>query len=340
MGNIANESVDLIVTSPPYPMIEMWDDLFILQNPQIKEALASQNGTLAFNLMHEELSKVWSECYRVLKKGGYACINIGDTTRTIGSKFKLYPSHAKIVSSCTRIGFQSLPGIIWRKQTNSPTKFMGSGMLPAGAYVTLEHEYILLFRKIGKREFKTEEEKKNRKKSAIFWEERNQWFSDVWSDIKGDRQSLSSDEIRSRSAAYPFDISARLINMFSVQGDLILDPYLGTGTTILSAIASGRNSIGIELNESFGDHITQRIIDASDVLKNHSQLRLQNHLDFVKMAEKNGKQFKHINTNYSFPVMTKQEIDLLLPTILKIHTENHCLHTATYLDRKRFLPME
>ena len=157
MRYIPNDSIDLIVTSPPYPMIEMWDDLFIAQNPKIKEVLSSQNGILAFNLMHEELNKVWSECYRVLKKGGYACINIGDATRTLGGEFQLYPSHAKILSFCSDIGFHSLPGIIWKKQTNSPAKFMGSGMLPTGAYVTLEYEHILLLRKSGKRKFKTEE---------------------------------------------------------------------------------------------------------------------------------------------------------------------------------------
>ncbi|MBB32043.1 MAG: hypothetical protein CL455_00090 [Acidimicrobiaceae bacterium] len=120
--------------------------------------------------------------------------------------------------------------------------------------------------------------------------------------------------------------------MFSVQGDLVLDPYLGTGTTLLSAIASGRNSVGIELNESFGGHITQRIIDNSDVLKNYSPLRLQQHCDFVQQRENGGKTLKYLNTNYSTPVVTKQEINLTLPTVVKIHTENDCLHTATYID--------
>ena len=120
--------------------------------------------------------------------------------------------------------------------------------------------------------------------------------------------------------------------MFSVQGDLVLDPYLGTGTTLLSAIASGRNSVGIELNESFVGHITQRITDNSDVLKNYSPLRLQSHFDFVQQRENDGKTLKYINTNYSTPVVTKQEINLTLPTVLNIHTETDCLHTATYLD--------
>ena len=83
-----------------------------------------------------------------------------------------------------RLGFQSIPLILWRKQTNAPNKFMGSGMLPAGAYVTLEHEYILVLRKGSKREFKKAEEKRNRHESAIFWEERNIWYSDIWMDTE------------------------------------------------------------------------------------------------------------------------------------------------------------
>ena len=69
-----------------------------------------------------------------------------------------------------------MPAILWRKPTNAPNKFMGSGMLPPNAYVTLEHEYILMFRWGAKREFSQEEQKRSRRESAYFWEERNGWF--------------------------------------------------------------------------------------------------------------------------------------------------------------------
>ena len=85
-------------------------------------------------------------------------------------------------------------------------------MLPAGAYVTLEHEYVLIFRKGAKREFKTEAEKKKRRESALFWEERNIWYSDVWTDIKGTEQALPNAVSRQRSAAFPFNLAYRLIN--------------------------------------------------------------------------------------------------------------------------------
>ena len=124
-------------------------------------------------------------------------------------------------------------------------------MLPAGAYVTLEHEYILILRKGTKREFNKAEERQNRRESAIFWEERNAWFSDVWMDVKGTGQELFKKATRSRSAAFPFEVAYRLINMFSVRGDTVLDPFLGTGTTTAAAMACGRHSLGFELDANF-----------------------------------------------------------------------------------------
>jgi DNA modification methylase len=93
-----------------------------------------------------------------------------------------------------KLGFTNLPNILWRKQTNAPNKFMGSGMMPPGAYVTLEHEHILIFRNGGKRQFNSQKEKTNRRQSAFFWEERNQWFSDVWMDLKGARQKIADKQ--------------------------------------------------------------------------------------------------------------------------------------------------
>ena len=145
MNTIPSGSIDLVITSPPYPMIEMWDEMFSEQSPEVANALQNEYGNLAFELMHQELDKVWNEVFRVLKYGGIACINIGDATRTIGGTFQLYSNHSRILSYCLKTGFVALPEILWRKQTNAPNKFMGSGMLPPSAYVTLEHEFILIF---------------------------------------------------------------------------------------------------------------------------------------------------------------------------------------------------
>ena len=246
MSNINAESIDLIVTSPPYPMIEMWDDIFSQQSEIVKNHLSQKNGYGAFLEMHNILKKVWIESFRVLKDGCFLCINIGDATRKIGNGFRLYTNHSRIIQICEEIGFESLPSIIWRKQTNAPNKFMGSGMLPSGAYVTLEHEYILIFRKKSKKCF-TGSLIKQRRDSAFFWEERNSWFSDLW-DFKGTKQNIIKEGCRERSAAFPFELAYRLINMYSLVGETVLDPFLGTGTTILAAISSARNSIGFEID--------------------------------------------------------------------------------------------
>ena len=312
MTDIQSQSVHLVVTSPPYPMIEMWDDLFCRQ-ASIKKALKSQPGVNAFELMHRQLDRVWDELHRVLVPGGIACINIGDATRTIKDEFALYSNHSRILSHMLSLGFTNLPNILWRKQTNAPNKFMGSGMMPPGAYVTLEHEYILIFRKGDKRLFDTQKEKTNRRQSAFFWEERNQWFSDVWMDLKGTRQKTEDKQLRKRSGAYPFELAYRLLSMFSVMGDTVLDPFLGTGTTLFAAAVSGRNSVGYELDKAFQPLIGQGCQEAIEMGRRRIGDRFDGHLQFVRDRQAAGKAIKHTNQVYGFPVITRQETELMIP---------------------------
>ena len=309
MGCIKDKSIDLIVTSPPYPMIEMWDDIMILQNPMIGNALLN-NPSAAFEMMHQELDKVWKECFRLLKDGGMMCINIGDATRTINKTFQLYNNHTRIVNSCISIGFTNLPNIIWRKQTNAPNKFMGSGMLPCGAYVTLEHEWILVFRKGCKRNYKYADEKLLRRESSFFWEERNKWFSDLW-EIKGTKQRIANSQTRERNASYPLEIPFRLINMYSQQGDTVLDPFLGMGTTTIAAMLSQRNSIGVEIDAHLLPSIFENIDSVNTKFANEIiYKRYISHLDFVKERENLGKEVKHFNQVLNCKVMTSQETDM------------------------------
>lgn len=330
MSALADQSVDLVVTSPPYPMVEMWDESMATQNSEIRGALARQDGAKAFALMHSELDKVWDEVCRVTKPSAFVCINIGDATRTINGEFQLYSNHSRILHYFLQKEFCSLPPIIWRKPTNAPNKFMGSGMLPAGAYVTYEHEYILILRKGGKRLFKTEAEKLRRQQSAFFWEERNQWFSDLW-EIRGTVQKMISKATRERSGAYPFDIPYRLINMYSVKGDIVLDPFLGTGTTALAALAAGRNSVGYELDLSLDASVRETLSsDKLPFLNNVIQDRLQHHREFVEKREAIGNwEIKHLNVHYGFPVMTGQEVDLLINYVSAINESDQGV-TAFY----------
>lgn len=310
MKCLEDKSVNLVVTSPPYPMIEMWDGILSNQNQNIKTALDNNDGKLAFELMHQELDKVWRECYRVLNDGGFMCINIGDATRNINNNFELFNNHSRIISSCLNIGFVNLPNIIWRKKTNAPNKFMGSGMMPCGAYVTLEHEWILVFRKGSKRLYSKELEKNIRRESSYFWEERNVWFSDLW-EIIGTKQTIFNSITRDRSAAFPMSIPYRLINMYSQRGDIVLDPFSGLGTTAIAAMISQRNSISFEIDSLLQNSIEQSFKAASiDGINKFLYNRYTNHLTFVEEREKAGKELKYQNNNISCKVMTKQEIDL------------------------------
>ena len=312
MSAIDAQSVDLVVTSPPYPMIQMWDDLFRRQDAAIGRALEKGRGRHAFEMMHAALMPVWREVYRVLKPGGIACINIGDAVRSVGETFCLYPNQGELLCRMTALGFSALPQILWRKPTNSPTKFMGSGMLPPSAYVTLEHEAILILRKGANRLFKDPQEKRMRRQSAFFWEERNRWFSDVWTDLKGTAQSLSPGHARRRSAAFPLEVPYRLINMFSIKDDTVLDPFAGTGTTSLAAMAAGRNSVGFELEPEFRAALVEACGSLVDVAARRIGERLRKHREFVREREEGGYRFNHRNVHYGFPVMTSQEKELLL----------------------------
>lgn len=333
LKEIPSESVDLVVTSPPYPMIGMWDDIFGSQNLEIQKALKAGEGKLAHELMHEILDSVWDEVFRVLKDGRFACINIGDATRKVGSDFCLYPNHARILNYLLNIGFSALPDILWRKQTNAPNKFMGSGMLPAGAYVTLEHEYILILRKGSKREFKTECEKQNRRESALFWEERNIWYSDVWMDIKGTGQRLSDELSRLRSAAFPYELAYRLVNMYSVKGDEILDPFLGTGTTIAAAMTSGRNSVGVEIDKSFQQAIRPMARQIVDFSNDYLRDRLRRHFEFVEDRIQTSGPLKYTNRYYECPVVTSQEQSILLNGLKEVQASDDNIFEVRYSEK-------
>jgi len=265
MPEIPDASIQLIVTSPPYPMIPMWDELFCKSDKKIASLWRKLNGgdeTAArqiYDRMHENLSKVWAETYRVLTDGGIAAINIGDATRSINGKFQLYPNHSRIMEVCEKIGFITLPYILWKKPTNRPKykgkgAFLGSGFLPPNAYVTMDCEFILLFRKGKLRKF--EPHHTVRYESRFTKTQRDIWFSQIW-DFKGARQTAS--ELDRRTAAYPEEVAERLIRMFSVKGETVLDPFLGSGTTVKVAILTDRNSVSYEADSNILPTITAKI---------------------------------------------------------------------------------
>jgi DNA modification methylase len=310
LEGVADASVHLVVTSPPYPMVAMWDAAFRGMALAAGVALDAGDAAAAFAAMHAELDRAWAACHRVLVPGGLLCINVGDATRTVDGTFQLFPNHARILTAAAALGFVVLPDILWHKPTNSPTKFMGSGMLPAGAYVTYEHEYVLVLRKGGRRTFRGEAAAA-RRRSAFFWEERNAWFSDVWRDIRGTRQRLDA-AARKRSGAYPFGLPYRLILMHSLQGEVVLDPFAGTGTTAAAALAAGRSSVGVELDPSLLPHREAALGAAVAEGAARARARLRDHAAFVAAHTAAGKPPGHHNDGLGLPVVTRQERELVL----------------------------
>jgi len=255
MAEVNDGSIHLIVTSPPYPMVAIWDDFFT-------EVSAS-----TYDAMHEYLNQVWREVERVLVPGGIACINIGDATRTRDGLFHLYPNHSRIIENFEKLGFVTLPYVLWKKPTTKPHykgkgAFLGSGFLPPNAYVTLDMEYILIFRKGPPRSFPPKDP--DRYKSRFTKRERDEWFSQVWK-VQGVRQSV--DGLERRVAAFPEEIPRRLIRMFSVLGDLVLDPFLGSGTSLKVAMELGRRFVGYEKLEEMTEIIKRKTQAGSEKIE-------------------------------------------------------------------------
>lgn len=321
LESISTGSVELVVTSPPYPMIEMWDDAFASMNTEIEDAIADGNQRIAFDLMHGELAKVWEQLTRIVSSNGIVCINIGDATRKINESFELFPNHARIIEWFTQNEWSVLPSILWRKPTNSAAKFMGSGMIPPNQYVTLEHEHILVFRNGDQPRQVTDDDLK--RQSAYFYEERNKWFTDTWNDVKGRQQALTTDnqDTRNRSAAYPFTIPYRLINMYSTYNDTVLDPFLGTGTTTRAAMVAGRNSIGCEIKKPLIDSFKPDTRNLHNQSVNVVSNRIQDHAEHVETVLQDADEdvisdiYGYQANNYPLPVRSKNETGIQFYTV-------------------------
>lgn len=234
MKEIENEEVDLIITSPPY-----WN----IKDYEIPKQIGYGQT------LHEYLKSlfhVWKECYRVLRKGGRICINIGDqfARAIIYGRYKVIPLHAEIISQCEQIGFDYMGSIIWQKKTTVNTtggaNVMGSFPYPPNGIVEIDYEYIIIFKKPGKKKTVSKEIKEA---SQLTKEEWKEYFSGHW-NFGGIKQ-------KGHEAMFPEELPKRLIKMFTFKGDTVLDPFLGSGTTVKVALELERNSIGYEINENF-----------------------------------------------------------------------------------------
>lgn len=264
-SHISDESVHLVVTSPPY-----WN---------LKE-YADSDGQLgnidSYDEFLNEIDKVWSECFRVLVPGGRLIIVVGDVciSRKQSGRHYVMPLHASIIESCRRIGFDNLTPIIWHKIANATFEVNnGGGILgkpyEPNAVIKNDIEFILMQRKPGAYR---KPDANSRLLSTISQENHKKWFRQIWTDLPG-------ASTRDHPAPYPVELTNRLIRMFSFVGDTILDPFVGTGSTIIAAAATGRNSIGIEINPSYLEYAYQKIAKQGiDIERPHSLKKYQKHL--------------------------------------------------------------
>lgn len=241
---IHDESVHLIVTSPPYWTLKKYREL------------PGQLGHVAdYEEFVEHLTKTWKHCLRVLVPGGRLVCVVGDVclSRKQHGRHRVVPLHADIAVACRRIGFDNLNPIIWHKISNARyevengTKFLGKPYEP-NAIIKNDIEYILMQRKPGGyRQPSTEQ----RELSRLTKDEFSAWFQQFW--------RITGASTRKHPAPFPIELAYRLVRMFSFIGDTVLDPFLGTGTTCIAAMRCQRNSLGIEIDEHYLAHARNRM---------------------------------------------------------------------------------
>ena len=237
--HVADGSVHLVVTSPPY-----WT---LKEYPGAKGQLGAIEDYEAFL---SELDKVWVECERLLVPGGRICCVVGDVCipRKKFGRHLVMPLHADIQVRARKLGLDVLTPIIWHKVANGVTEAEGNGAgfygkpYQPGAIVKNDSEYILFLRKGGEYRQITPLQKAL---SMLTKQEMQAWLRSIWTDIRG--ASLRNGH----PAPYPPLLAERLIKLFSFAGDIVLDPFGGTGSTAIAAIAAGRNSISIEIEPGY-----------------------------------------------------------------------------------------
>lgn len=248
------ESVHLVVTSPPYWTLKDYEEV---------------EGQLGYVADYEafliELDKVWRACYDALVPGGRVVIVVGDvclSRRKNSGVHTVVPLHASIQEHCRTIGYTNLSPIIWNKIANAVFEASGNGggflgkPYEPNAVIKNDIEFILMERKPGGYRAPSSAE---RLLSVIPEAEHKIWFQQIWTGLTG-------ASTRDHPAPYPAELAERLIRMFSFAGDTVLDPFVGTGTTMVAAAKWGRNSIGVEISAEYANLSRRRLETATNGL--------------------------------------------------------------------------
>jgi len=257
---IQDESVHLVVTSPPYWILKRYNE-----NPD-------QLGHIEdYEKFIKELSKVWQHCYRILVPGGRLVCVVGDVclSRRKFGRHVVVPLHADIAVSCRKIGFDNLNPIIWHKianatyEVNNGTKFLGKPYEP-NAIIKNDIEFILMQRKPGGYRKPTIEQ---RELSMIDKKDYKSWFQQFW--------NIPGASTKNHPAPFPLELAYRIVRMFSFYGDTVLDPFCGTGTTMLAAMKANRNSIGVEIDPEYCQMTLKKLKGKEQNLFNEIEIRFE-----------------------------------------------------------------
>ncbi len=226
MTDLPDASVHLMVTSPPYNVGKDYDEDLSLEE------------FLGF------LKRVWAETYRVLVPGGRACINVANLGR------KPYISlHAMLIADMLDLGFLMRGEIIWDKGASaSSSTAWGSWQSASNPTLRDTHEYILVFSKGSFRR-----EKVDGRESTIKKEEFLEFTKSVWTFGAESARKIG------HPAPYPVELPYRLIQLYTFSGEVVLDPFMGSGQSALAALKAGRHFVGYEINDAYLKLAQERI---------------------------------------------------------------------------------
>jgi len=235
MEELPDNSVHLMVTSPPYNVGKVYDE------------------NLTLNEYRVFLKRVWGEVRRVLVPGGRACINIANLGR------KPYiPLHAFIVEDMIDLGFLMRGEIIWNKASSgSPSTAWGSWLTAKNPTLRDIHEYILVFSKCMFMRPHLETRGNLKRKSTISKKEFLEFTKSVWTFSAEPATKVG------HPAPFPVELPYRLIQLYTFEEEVILDPFIGSGQTAIAAIKTGRHYVGYEINEEYVKLAEKRIKEFS-----------------------------------------------------------------------------
>lgn len=230
MAEIPDYSVHLMITSPPYNVKKVYDK------------------DLSLNEYREILKRVFAETYNKLVTGGRACINVANLGR------KPYiPLHSYIIEDMHDIGYHMRGEIIWNKASSaSPSTAWGSWLSAANPVLRDIHEYILVFSK------ESFSRKRGNKQNTITKEDFLECTKSVWTFPAVSAKSIG------HPAPFPEELPHRLIQLYSFEGDVVLDPFCGSGSACLASLKDGRHYIGYDIEKKYVDLSNQRIKDYID----------------------------------------------------------------------------